>query len=143
MNLYRPPIAAQKVGHFIKTTGAKIAKVGLKIWSTATKALSKVAQFIPVIGKPLSKAMDGASAVENKVSDSIHVKLGKKLDKAMHRMDKGQKVMGYIPRELAESFEERGFGELDERELYEVNMLLDARGVEGLHERGWDDLYVY
>lgn len=87
--------------------------------------------------------MDGASAVENKVSDSIHVKLGKKLDKAMHRMDKGQKVMGYIPRELAESFEERGFGELDERELYEVNMLLDARGVEGLHERGWDDLYVY
>ena len=139
----RPPIAAKKVGHFIKTTGAKIAKVGLKIWSTATKAISKVAQFIPVIGKPLSKAMDGAATVENKVSDSIHVKLGKKLDKAMHRMDKGQKVMGYIPRELGEIFEERGSDELDERELFEVNTLLAARGMEGLRRRAWDDLYVY
>ncbi len=27
----------------------------------------RVAQFIPVIGKPLSKAMDGAATVENKV----------------------------------------------------------------------------
>ncbi len=58
-------------------------------------------------------------------------------------MDKGQKVMGYIPRELGETFEERGFEELDERELYEVNTLLDARGTDGLRRRDWDDLYVY
>ncbi len=51
--------------------------------------------------------MGAASTVENKVSDSIHVKLGKKLDTAMHRMDKGQKVMGYIPRDLAEGAEVR------------------------------------
>lgn len=52
--------------------------------------------------------MDVASTVENKASNAIHANLGKGLNKAMHRMDKGQKVMGYIPRELSESIEERG-----------------------------------
>ncbi|KJA15299.1 hypothetical protein HYPSUDRAFT_220112 [Hypholoma sublateritium FD-334 SS-4] len=120
--------AVQKVGHFVHTTGAKIAKVGLKIWSTATKALSKVAQFIPVIGKPLSKAMDAAGTIENKASNAIHANLGKGLNKAMHRMDKGQKVMGYIPREFAESSEERGFGELDRARGWDELPLDDVHG---------------
>ncbi|KAF8882894.1 hypothetical protein CPB84DRAFT_1790442 [Gymnopilus junonius] len=47
--------AARAVGHFVKTTGAKIAKVALKVWSAAPRV----------------------SAAENKVSDKIHANLGK------------------------------------------------------------------
>jgi len=89
--------AAQKVGHFIKTTGAKIAKVGLKIIATAQKIASKVVGFIPGVGKPLARLMDGESKGLNKLSDAIHAHIGGKLGQAMHRMDKAQKVVGYIP----------------------------------------------
>jgi len=89
--------AAQKVGHFIKTTGAKIAKVGLKIVATAQKIASKVVGFIPGVGKPLARLMDGESKGLNKLSDAIHAHIGGKLGQAMHRMDKAQKVVGYIP----------------------------------------------
>ena len=82
--------AAKKVGNFVKTTGAKIAKFGLKVYATATKIGSRIANFIPVIGKPLSKAMGVASKVANVASDAIHVSLGKKLDKGMNIMNKIQ-----------------------------------------------------
>jgi len=94
--------AAKRVVHFVKNTGAKIAKVGLKVLATAEKGLSKVAQVMPVIGKPISKALDIGGALANKGSNAIHAKIGGKLNGAMNRMNKAQKVMGYIPRELAE-----------------------------------------
>ncbi|KAF5328839.1 hypothetical protein D9619_011449 [Psilocybe cf. subviscida] len=88
--------AAQKVGHFIKTTGAKIAKVGLKIAATVGKIAGKVVGFIPG-AKGIGKAMEGGSEGLNKASDAIHAHIGGKLGKAMKRMDKAQKIVGYIP----------------------------------------------
>ncbi|KAF9481090.1 hypothetical protein BDN70DRAFT_931204 [Pholiota conissans] len=127
--------AAKKVGHFVKTTGAKIAKVGLKAWSTAQRVASKAAQFIPVVGKPLSKILDGASAATNAASNAIHAKMGGKLGKAMNGMNKARKIAGYVPRELPEdALEERELEELDarydyvaSREVYDDDSMFYAR----------------
>ena len=89
--------AAQKVGHFIKTTGAKIVKVGLKIVSTVGKAAGKVIGFLPGVGKLAGKITDGISDGLNKASDKIHAHIGGKLGQAMRNMDKAQKIEGYIP----------------------------------------------
>ena len=88
---------AQKVGHFFKETGAKIAKFGLKVIATVTKVVSKVVGFIPGIGKIAGKAMELVSKGINIASDKIHATLGGKLGKAMAGMNKTNKVMGYIP----------------------------------------------
>lgn len=74
-----PTSAVQKVGNFVKTTGAKIAKFGLQVLSTATSIASKVAKFIPVVGKVVSTALKAESKVEEIASDAIHVQLSKKL----------------------------------------------------------------
>jgi hypothetical protein len=137
-------VAAQKVGHFIKTTGAKIIKVGLKIVSTIQKVAAKVVGFIPGVGKVLGKVLEGASAATNAISNKIHVKIGGKLGKAMAGMDKARKIVGYIPRELPEDYQERDLGELDEfdaRDGYEWDSAMGARAdyEEWLYERGWDD----
>jgi hypothetical protein len=66
------------------------------------KVASKVAQFIPVVGRPISKVLDGASHITNAASNAIHAKIGGKLGKAMRGMDKTRKIAGYIPRELPE-----------------------------------------
>lgn len=76
----------QKVGHFIKTTGAKIAKFGLKLYSAVATVASKVAKFIPIIGQPLSMAMKGAAMGANIASNKIHANLGK-LDKVSKGLD--------------------------------------------------------
>ena len=96
-------IAAQKVGDFAKTTGAKIAKFGLKVYSTATQVAAKVAGFIPEIGTGVGKVLSGVSKAAGVVSDKIHANLGSKLEKGMNVMNKAQKVMGFIPtrRELS------------------------------------------
>ena len=91
-------LAAKKVGTFIKHTGAKIAKFALKVAAVATEAVSKVVGWIPAIGKPIGKAMEGVSKLENFASDKIHANLGKKLEKGMKVLNKADKVMGYIPR---------------------------------------------
>jgi hypothetical protein len=57
----------------------------------------QVVGFIPGVGKVVGKAMEGASEGLNKASDAIHAHIGGKLGQAMHRMDKAQKVVGYIP----------------------------------------------
>jgi hypothetical protein len=48
--------AAQKVGHFLKTTGAKIAKVALKIVATVGKIAAKVrpSYFLLLVTSPCS-----------------------------------------------------------------------------------------
>ncbi|KAF9479851.1 hypothetical protein BDN70DRAFT_660247 [Pholiota conissans] len=139
--------AAKKVGHFVKTTGAKIAKVGLKVWSTAQKLASKVVQFIPVVGKPLSKVLDGASAVTNAASNAIHAKIGGKLGKAMKVMDKTRKIAGYIPRELPEdALEERELEELDARYDYLDDVDVTSREVYDddsvFYARDWNEFGV-
>ncbi|KIK03997.1 hypothetical protein K443DRAFT_676314 [Laccaria amethystina LaAM-08-1] len=75
--------AVKKVGTFVKTTGAKIAKFGLKVASAAAGVLSTVSRFIPGVGPGLSAAFKGASAAANAGSNAIHANLGKKLDKGM------------------------------------------------------------
>jgi hypothetical protein len=82
--------AAKKVGNFVKTTGAKIAKFGLKVYATAASVASRVANFIPGVGKGISKALSGVSKVADFASDKIHANLGKKLEKGMNVMNKIQ-----------------------------------------------------
>jgi hypothetical protein len=89
--------AAHKVGRFFKETGKKIAKVALKVAAVASKAVSKVVGFIPGVGKVLGKAMEAGSKGLNTASNAIKCKIGGKFGTAMHRMDKGMKVMSYIP----------------------------------------------
>lgn len=126
----------------MQTTGAKIAKVGLKILSTIHKAVSKVIGWIPAIGKPLARVMDAEAEGENALSDKINVHIGGSLGHAMDNMSKAQKIMGYIPRELVEAISQgRAVGQLSERELYAVNAVLAARegdAVYGLLERRWE-----
>ncbi|KAF5324281.1 hypothetical protein D9619_011214 [Psilocybe cf. subviscida] len=132
--------AAQKVGHFVKTTGAKIAKVGLKIVATAQKIASKAVGWLPGIGKPLGKIMEGESKGLNKASDAIHAHIGGKLGQAMHRMDKAQKVVGYIPRSyIPETFEERDFDDFEEF----VERGFAELDSENIAERGMDDEEVF
>jgi len=102
--------AAKKVAKFAKTTGAKIAKFGLEVVSTAESVASKVAKFIPGVGKPISAALTGMSKVTGLASDKIHANLGSKLQKGMDVMKKIQnpvggaagKVLNALRREMAE-----------------------------------------
>ena len=79
------------------------------------KVGSKLVSWIPGIGKPLSKAMDGVAKVAGLISDKIKVKLPAKLEKGMKVMDKANKVMDFIPREFSE---EEDFQQLDIDEAY-------------------------
>jgi hypothetical protein len=101
--------AAQKVGHFIKTTAGKVAKFGLKVISTIENAASKVASFIPGVGKIISKGLEAESKLTGFISDKIHANLGKKLEKGMKVMNIADKVMKFIPRRRDLSEEEAGF----------------------------------
>ena len=78
------------------------------------EVVGKVAGFIPVIGKPLDRAIEGVSKVAGVVSDHIHVKLSAKLQ-GMDVMNKADTIMGYIPREF---LEEEGFQQRDIDEAY-------------------------
>ena len=79
------------------------------------EVVGKVAGFIPGIGKPLGKAIEGVSKVAGVVSDRIHVKLPAKLQKGMDVMNKADKIMSYIPREF---LEEEDFQQRDIDEAY-------------------------
>ena len=115
----------------MKTTGAKVAKFGLKVVQSWEKAGAKVVRFIPGIGKPLSKAMEGVSAAAGAISDRIKVKLPGKLEKGMKVMNKANKVMDYIPREFSEkeNFQQRDFDEaylLEERDDFDLENREDS-----------------
>ena len=99
----------------MKTTGAKVAKFGLKVVQSWEKVGSKVLQFVPGIGKPLSKVAAGISRAAGAASDAIKVKLPPKLQKGMNVMNKANKVMGYMPREFSE---EEGFQEREIDDAY-------------------------
>ena len=121
-------LAAKKVGNFVKTTGAKVAKFGLKVVESVGTVVGKVAGFIPAIGKPIDRAIEGVSKVAGVISDHIHAKLSNKLEKGMKVMNKADKIMGYIPRrrdlsEEEEAFQQRDIGEpyyLEERDDFEL-----------------------
>ena len=101
----------------MKTTGAKAAKFGLKVVQSVQQVASKVVNFIPGIGKPLSKAIDAESKIAGFVSDHINVKLPDNLEKGMNIMEKADKIMDYIPRrrgfseDSEEAFQQRGIDE--------------------------------
>ena len=110
-------LAANKVGTFMKTTGAKIAKFGFKVVESVGEVAGKVAGFIPGIGKPIGKAIEGVSKVAGVISDHIHAKLPGNLQKGMNIMNKADKIMGYIPRRR-EFSEEDAFQQRDISEAY-------------------------
>ena len=90
----------------MKTTGAKVAKFGLKVVESVGEVVGKVVGFIPGIGKPLDRAIEGVSKIAGVISDHIHVKLPPKLEKGMKVMEKADHIMGYIPRRREFSEEE-------------------------------------
>jgi len=108
--------AAKKVGKFIKTTGLKIIKFGTKIVQVAEQAIGKVVSFIPVIGKPLGKALEGASKVWGVVSDHIPVKLSGKLEKGVKVMDHIHDALDFVPRRR----------DLSEKEAFQQRDISDA-----------------
>ena len=110
-------LAAKKVWGFVKTTGAKVAKFGLKVVESVGEVVGKVASFIPGIGKPIQQAIHGVSKVAGVISDHIHVKLSKKLEKGMKIMNKADTIMGFIPRRRDFS-EEESFQQRDISEAY-------------------------
>jgi hypothetical protein len=110
-------LAAKKVWHFVKTTGAKILKFGLKIVESVGEVAGKIIGFIPGIGKPIDRAIEGLSKAAGAISDRIHVKLSAKLEKGMKVMDKADKIMSYIPRRRDFS-EEEAFQQRDISEAY-------------------------
>jgi len=78
-------------GKWVKDNGAKIAKVGLKAVSTYWSVGSKLANFIPGVGKTLSKGLKAGSAALDLGSNAIHADVsGGGLGKAMGIMDKIQ-----------------------------------------------------
>ncbi|PPQ95679.1 hypothetical protein CVT26_008330 [Gymnopilus dilepis] len=79
--------AFHKVGHFFKTTGAKIAKFGLKIAAAGASIISKAARFIPGIGTGISTALKGIATGVNAASNKIHANLGKKLGKVANGLN--------------------------------------------------------
>jgi hypothetical protein len=74
-----------------------------------------VASFIPGVGKPVQQAINGVSRVAGVISDRIPAKLSSKLQKGMNVMNKADKIMSYIPRDLSEeeAFEERDISDAD------------------------------
>lgn len=74
----------------MKHNGGKIAKFGLKVMSTAASVGSKVAKFIPGVGKPISTALKVESKLEDMASNAIHADLGSQLNQGMSVMDKIQ-----------------------------------------------------
>ena len=90
----------------MKTTGAQVAKFGLKVVESVGEVAGKIAGFIPGVGKPLQYAIHGISKGAGILSDKIHAKLSPKLEKGMKIMDKADTIMGYIPRRRDLSEEE-------------------------------------
>lgn len=84
--------------HFIKTTGAKVVKFGLKVAQSLLTVGAKVLGFIPGVGKPLGKIVDGAAKVVGVVGDHIHATLSHHLQTGMKVMRKALGVMGKIVR---------------------------------------------
>ena len=89
------------------------------------EVVGKVVGFIPGIGKPLDRAIEGVTKVAGVISDHIHVKLSPKLEKGMKVMDKADKIMGYIPRRR-EFSEEDAFQQRDISEAYQFEERDDA-----------------
>lgn len=128
-----------KAGHWIKENGAKVAKFGLKVISTVASVASKVAKFIPGIGKPISTALDIGSKLTNLASKHIHADLPDNLKKHMDNMDKVQNPIGGVAGKILEVLkrDETPTGELVERDLAESNLF--ARGMHEFDERAWED----
>ena len=111
-------LVAGKVWHWVKTTGAQVAKFGLKVVESVGKVVGKIASVIPVIGKPIDRAIEGVSEAAGVISDHINVKLPKKLQKGVDIMNTADKYLGYIPRRR-EFSEEEDFKQPDIDEAYD------------------------
>jgi len=109
--------AVKKVGNFVKSSGAAVAKFATKVVQSVGEVVGHVASFIPAIGKPIQQAIHGVSEVAGVVSDHIHAKLSSKLQKGMNVMNKADKVMSYIPMRRDFS-EEDSFLQRDISEAY-------------------------
>jgi hypothetical protein len=91
-------LVVKKVVKFVKTTGAKVVKFGLKVYQSLLTVGAKVVGFIPGIGKPLGKIIDGAAKVVGVVGNKIHATLSHPLQTGMKVMNKALKYMGKVVR---------------------------------------------
>jgi hypothetical protein len=108
------------------------------------EVVGKVAAFIPGIGKPIQQAIHGVTKVAGVVSDRIHVKLSRKLEKGMKVMEKADKIMDYIPRRR-EFSEEEGFEQrdIDEAYLFEERDDYELENRDELEESYYERDIIY
>ncbi|KIK03977.1 hypothetical protein K443DRAFT_676296 [Laccaria amethystina LaAM-08-1] len=84
----------QTAGKYIKKYGPTVAKIGLKFASTIGSVASRVANFVPVIGKPASKLLRLQSKGLNMASNAIHANLPSSLQKTSKILDDIQDPFG-------------------------------------------------
>jgi hypothetical protein len=133
--------AAKKVGKFLKTTGLKIVKFATKVVEVAEQAIGKAVSFIPVIGKPLGKALEGASKVWGVISDHIPAKLTGKLEKGVKVMDKIHDALDFVPRRRDLS-EKEAFQQRDiTSDAYYFEERDDTIALENREESYFVDIY--
>ena len=87
-------IVVKKAVNFIKTTGAKVVKFGLKVAQSVLAVGAKIVSVLPGIGKPIGKIMDGVSKFYGFVDKKIKVPLSHHLQTGMNVMNKALNVMG-------------------------------------------------
>jgi hypothetical protein len=141
--------AAKKVETFVKNTGAKVAKFGLKVVESVGEVAGHIASFIPAVGKPIQQAIHGVSKVAGVISDSIKTKLSSKLQKGMNIMNKADNIMGFIPRRRdlleEETFQQRDINEayFEERDDFALENREESyfeANERDIYERYYDDL---
>ena len=98
--------------------------------------VAKAASFIPDVGKPLEKAIDGVAKVAGVASNAIHAHLSPKLQKGMKVMNAANKVMSYFRRDLSdeELFQERD----NSYAHYYEEVDSDDISLEHLHQEEFD-----
>lgn len=108
--------------NWVKNTGAKAAKFGLKVVESVATSASKLASAVPIL-RPLGKAIDGVAKGAGAASDAIKVnwnknsKVDKRLQNGLKAMDKVHKVESFIPRRRDLSEEEA----VQQREIVQVD----------------------
>ncbi|KDR71715.1 hypothetical protein GALMADRAFT_281608 [Galerina marginata CBS 339.88] len=74
-------------GQFMKKNGAKIAKVGLKLYAAYASTAAKIVKYVPGVGQPLSMALKGVAMGAKIGSSQIHADMSGKFGEVSNGID--------------------------------------------------------
>jgi len=74
-------------GQYLKQNGAKIAKVGLKLYAAYASTAAKIVKYIPGVGQPLSMALKGVAMGANIGSSQIPADMSGKFGEVSKGID--------------------------------------------------------